>query len=107
LLASRTEDPRPVLLDEDAGEAERNLLEDSVCGFYWTEGLRGLGWAVDAVPTLKGGSGIGIPSPPAMWRKGLRIPLHTPDIRDAERLQGFPVDWTAVAPEQGRKGTRW
>ena len=38
-----------------------------MCGFYWTEGLRGLGWAVDAVPTLKGGSTIGIPSPPAIW----------------------------------------
>ena len=30
-------------------------------------GIRGLGWAVDAVPTLKGGSTIGIPSPPAIW----------------------------------------
>src|SRR3954454_8148112 len=56
LLASRTEDPRPLLLDEDAEPAEQPLLADSFCGFYWTEGLRGLGWAVDAVPTLKGGS---------------------------------------------------
>ena len=40
---------------------------DLWCGFYWTEGNRGLGWAVDAVPTLKGGSTIGIPSPPAIW----------------------------------------
>jgi DNA (cytosine-5)-methyltransferase 1 len=109
MLASREEDPRPVLFEEDAGPAEQPLRPDSVCGFYWTEGLRGLGWAVDAVPTLKGGSGIGIPSPPAMWRRGLHIPLHTPDIRDAERLQGFPADWTAAATDNGHRGhgVRW
>ena len=107
LLASMTEDPRPVLLDEDAGAAELPLRKNSVCGFYWTEGLRGLGWAVDAVPTLKGGSGIGIPSPPAMWWRRMKIPLRTPDIRDAERLQGFEADWTAAAHEAGSRGLRW
>jgi DNA (cytosine-5)-methyltransferase 1 len=106
LLASRTEDPRPVLLEEDAGEVDRPFQSDSVCGFYWTEGLRGLGWAVDAVPTLKGGSGVGIPSPPAMWMNWRSAPLRTPDIRDAERLQGFPADWTSVAAQAGR-GARW
>lgn len=106
LLASRTEDPRPVLFEEDAGEIDRLPQKDSVCGFYWTEGLRGLGWAVDAVPTLKGGSSIGIPSPPAMWLRRRKVPLRTPDIRDAERLQGFPADWTAIASEAGR-GARW
>jgi DNA (cytosine-5)-methyltransferase 1 len=107
LLASQTEDPRPVLFEEDAGEAHRVLLEDSICGFYWTEGLRGLGWAVDALPTLKGGSGLGIPSPPAMWKKSHLMPLHTPDIRDAERLQGFPADWTSAASEARGRGARW
>jgi DNA (cytosine-5)-methyltransferase 1 len=107
LLASRTEDPRPVLLDEDAGDVERPMLDDSVCGFYWTEGLRGLGWAVDAIPTLKGGSGLGIASPPAMWFRDHPLPLQTPDICDAERLQGFPADWTAVASEVGVRGSRW
>jgi DNA (cytosine-5)-methyltransferase 1 len=107
LLASRTEDPRPVLLSEDATPAEQPLREDSVCGFYWTEGLRGLGWAVDAIPTLKGGSGLGIPSPPAMWLRGESLPLHMPEIRDAERLQGFPVDWTVLAAENGGRGARW
>ena len=76
-------------------------------GFYWTEGLRGLGWGVSCVPTLKGGSGLGIPSPPAIWMPDGSI--VTPDIRDAERLQGFPVEWTA--PVDGlpgaRKGARW
>jgi DNA (cytosine-5)-methyltransferase 1 len=75
------------------------------CGFYWTEGIRGLGWAVDAVPTLKGGSTIGIPSPPAIvFPSGL---VATPDIRDAERLQGFPADWTKPAERVTKRGARW
>ena len=64
-------------------------------GFYWTEGVRGLGWAPDAIPTLKNGSTIGIASPPAIllpWGE-----VMTPDIRDAERLQGFAEDWTLPA----------
>jgi DNA (cytosine-5)-methyltransferase 1 len=75
------------------------------CGFYWTEGLRGLGWAVDAVPTLKGGSTIGIPSPPAILMPDGRV--VTPDIRDAERLQGFPSDWTKPAERIAKRGVRW
>ena len=111
LLASRRHDPRPVLFEEDAGEHEPILRDDSVFGFYWTEGLRGLGLAIDAVPTLKGGSGVGIPSAPAIWRRGLvdGPQLVTPDIRDAERLQGFNVDWTAPAVDDPsrRNGPRW
>lgn len=108
LLASRSEDPRPILLNQDHGEVEIVDRTGLSCGFYWTEGVRGLGWAVDAVPTLKGGSTIGIPSPPAIWRAGTRT-LVTPDLRDAERLQGFEANWTAVAdPSKGRKRTdRW
>ena len=44
LLASRTEDPRPVLFADDAGERSPDSLADDHHGFYWTEGLRGLGW---------------------------------------------------------------
>ena len=107
LLASRVHDPCTVLF---ADEGSRRPLPDEFevgCGFYWTEGIRGLGWAVDAVPTLKGGSTIGIPSPPA-----IRLPagegIVVPEIRDAERLQGFPSDWTLPAVEAGaRKGARW
>lgn len=108
MLASRSEDPRGVLLVDDEGEpAESQSLDGLACGFYWTEGLRGLGWAVDAVPTLKGGSTIGIPSPPGIWMPDGSI--VTPDLRDAERLQGFPADWTVAATGAGRarKGARW
>jgi DNA (cytosine-5)-methyltransferase 1 len=108
LLASRTEDPRQVLFGEDAGQPAYRHPEDVACGFYWTEGQRGLGWAVDAVPTLKGGSTIGIASPPAIWFPETGL-IATPDIRDAERLQGFPADWTAQADgdEHRSRTNRW
>ncbi len=110
LLASRTEDPRPILLNQNEEPNLPNSHENELgCGFYWTEGLRGLGWAIDAVPTLKGGSGLGIPSPPAIWAPG-SAQLMTPDIRDAERLQGFPVDWTITdeTTSDGRRNrNRW
>jgi DNA (cytosine-5)-methyltransferase 1 len=108
LLASRTEDPRAVLFADNEEPVVTPFKPGLWCGFYWTEGLRGLGWAVDAVPTLKGGSTIGIPSPPAIWnsRDGS---ITTPDIRDAERLQGFDADWTRPALDVGgvRRGHRW
>lgn len=108
LLASRTEDPRSALF---ADNATPRLPADPAlhaCGFYWTEGTRGLGWAVDAVPTLKGGSTIGVASPPAI-RLAHDRSLVTPSIEDAERLQGFPAGWTAPSVEDAgsRKGHRW
>jgi DNA (cytosine-5)-methyltransferase 1 len=107
MLASLTEDPRPLLLADQAPSNEQIDPTGHACGFYWTEGLKGLGWAVDAVPTLKGGSTIGIPSPPAVW--ALDDTIGTPHIEDAERLQGFPPHWTdpSVADPQRRNGPRW
>jgi DNA (cytosine-5)-methyltransferase 1 len=105
LLASTEVDPANVLLQDDAGPARGIETPSAAHGFYWTEGSRGLGWAVDAVPTLKGGSTIGIPSPPAVWLPDGRI--VTPEIRDAERLQGFDDDWTVHAGEVVRPSYRW
>jgi DNA (cytosine-5)-methyltransferase 1 len=108
LLASRTEDPRNVLFADDAIVRPDGDPEKYACGFYWTEGLRGLGWAVNAVPTLKGGSAIGIASPPAV-RMATDRSLQTPGVEDAERLQGFPAGWTepAVTDAGTRVGHRW
>lgn len=106
LLASSVADPGPLLFEQEAGEPPEQEYEGKANGFYWTEGLRGLGWAVDAVPTLKGGSTIGIPSGPGIWMPDGRI--VTPGIRAQERLQGFQSDWTlpGVLGER-RQGPRW
>ncbi len=108
LIAALDDDPRAVLLSDDAGEPETISSDDwrkHACGFYWTEGIRGLGWALNAVPTLKGGSTIGIPSPPAIvLPQGSVVKPH---IRDAERLQGFDAGWTEPAERVGRSGFRW
>lgn len=109
LLASATEDPRRVLFADDAGERPETDLEDDAFGFYWTEGRGGLGWAQDAVPTLKGGSAIGIPSPPAIWVPGApddRL-FVTPSIEDAEEMQGFARGWTDVLTTGRKNGPRW
>lgn len=113
LVASLYNDVRNVLFSENVAnipvdDSIGEIDEDTYYGFYWTEGKRGLGWTVNGVPTLKIGSRIGIPSPPAIW-----IPkddfFGTPDIRDAERLQGFSPDWTlpTMEREKARPGDRW
>jgi DNA (cytosine-5)-methyltransferase 1 len=107
MLASRTEDPRQVLFGDDAWPRDVGDPEQDPCGFYWTEGVRGLGWAVNAIPTIKGGSALGIASPPAV-----RLPsgeVVTPGVVDGERLQGFDSDWTAPATDAPgvRSGHRW
>lgn len=115
LVASKSNDVRPVLFSENINEENipvndsiGEIDENTYYGFYWTEGKRGLGWTPDGIPTLKIGSKIGIPSPPAIW-----IPhdnfFGTPDIEDAERLQGFSAGWTMPAMQlpKARIGDRW
>lgn len=105
-VASQEGSPETILLADDAPpRPRRTTLETHAHGFYWTEGTRGLGWAPDAVPTLKNGSTIGIPSPPAILMPDGSV--IQPDIRDAERLQGFSEDWTEAAGAVGRASFRW
>jgi DNA (cytosine-5)-methyltransferase 1 len=99
LMADHAQDPSK---EHDAPSTE--IDPDRLYGFYWTEGLRGLGWTRDAVPTIKGGSTIGIPSPPAIWDPSTGF-IGTPSIIDAERLQGFMGDWTEPA-EYVHQGAR-
>lgn len=99
-------DPATVLLSDDSPiERPQTALGTIAHGFYWTEGLRGLGWAVDAVPTLKNGSTIGIASPPAILMPDGRI--VKPGLRTGERLQGFDDGWTEPAESVGKKSLRW
>ena len=109
-LASLDLDPCSVLFADEDREPGDDYFRDDVFGFYWTEGHRGLGWARDAVPTLKNGSTIGIPSPPAIWNPAgpLDLRILTPSIEEAEQMQGFERGWTAPAAlASNRKGTRW
>lgn len=112
-LASLDTDPRDVLLaggtiPKDVDGKPSEISESLAYGFYWTEGSRGVGWTREGVPPIKGGSTIGIPSPPAVW-----VPRDdfagTISLRDAERLQGFPRDWTASVEGHPnlRKNSRW
>lgn len=106
-VASRGDiDPADILLVD---EAEPHILATDLSsrahGFYWTEGTRGVGWATDSIPTLKNGSTVGIPSPPAIMLPTGNV--ITPDIRDAERLQGFAEDWTLAASRSGKASLRW
>lgn len=103
VLASRDRDVKKLLFPND--RFTNPLPHGSAYGFYWTEGTTGLGWAEDAIPALKCGSGLGIPSPPAMWfpTKG----IFTPTIEDAEALQGFRRGWTQQLEEHGCGRRRW
>ncbi|HYC44841.1 MAG TPA: DNA (cytosine-5-)-methyltransferase [Burkholderiales bacterium] len=106
LVASVVGDPAAVLLADDRPlKRPPTNLKAYAHGFYWTEGLSGLGWAVDAVPTLKNGSTIGIASPPALLLPDGR--LVKPGIRTAEQLQGFESDWTEPAELVGKPSLRW
>lgn len=113
ILASRGDiDPGSVLFSKSVEPKFDDTIGDlepgHAYGFYWTEGKRGVGWARDAVPTIKGGSGLGIPSPPAVFDTRTQT-AGTPTIRDAERLQGFEADWTDVTYNDAplRLGHRW
>ena len=105
VLASLDADPARILLEGSDRDPPPTPQDPRMVGFYWTEGNRGLGWSPEAVPPLKGGSGIGIPSPPAIWNRSTGEFL-SPGIEDAERLQGFPVGWTAAAAELHRGARR-
>lgn len=106
LVAALDVDPADILLSQDMVPiAARTSLDTHAHGFYWTEGTRGLGWAKDAIPTLKNGSTVGIASPPAILLPSGEV--IKPNVCDAERLQGFEPDWTSPAEGVGRPSLRW
>lgn len=113
-LASNIMHPKDVLFpaEEDIHviieEKPGNVFEGvGAYGFYWTEGKIGIGWAKDSIPPLKCGSSLGLPSSPAIWDVNKSF-FGTPTVEDAERLQGFPENWTNVLKENGFKDNkRW
>lgn len=108
IVASLHNNPMDVLLSEDSNHTPSKItITDFTepCGFYWTEGKYALGLYQNGIPTLKVGSSIGIPSAPAIAFPNGNI--ASPDIRDAERFQGFPADWTKSAEEIAKPSSRW
>ena len=104
IVACQHGDPREILLVDNAPEnspvrAADVDIDAHAVGFYWSEGRGGLGLALDHVPPLKASN-----TPPAILFPDGR--LVTPNIRDAERLQAMPVDWTRPGEVGGASG-RW
>ena len=108
VLASKSHRPEARLLAEDVGERS-DYSNAEAWGFYWTEGRNGLGLVEGAIPTLKGGSTLGLPSAPAVWFPGAK-PGHRfvlPRVEDGEALQGFDRGWTSSAVVTGETDHRW
>ena len=106
IVAALDGDPRDVLLADDTGQRTWPAVDAArPVGFYWTEGRSGHGLTADAVPPLKTGSGIGIPSPPAVLLPDGRV--VTPPIEAVERFQGFPARWTSALRTERHGRNRW
>ena len=106
IVASQSCDPRDVLLADDAGATEWPTLNMTLpIGFYWTEGRTGHGLTADAIPPLKAGSTLAIPSPPAVLLPSGRV--VTPTIEALERFQGFPRGWTSMLRKKAARRHRW
>ena len=108
IVASLNHDPKNVILSGNSAKEQGVITSDNFmqpCGFYWTEGRYAIGLYQNAIPTLKVGSSIGIASPPAIAFPNGGIAC--PDIRDAERFEGFPVDWTKPAEDCAKPTARW
>jgi DNA (cytosine-5)-methyltransferase 1 len=113
LLASLIAKPEQIIFSDNYKQPDLDgkPSDDSQAksfGFYWTEGLRGLGWVREGVPPIKCGSTVGIASPPAIWLPAQDF-VGTLDIQDAERLQGFPAGWTDYSQHfpDARLSFRW
>lgn len=108
VVASLHNNPNDVLLSDSVDSAPGDVRSDAFdepCGFYWTEGKYALGLYQNGIPTLKCGSTIGIASPPAIaFPDGT---IGCPDIRDGEKFQGFPADWTKPAEKVAKPSARW
>ncbi len=61
--------------------------------FYSTGGTHGVNQHPEVSPAVKVGSGLGIPSPPAVAHA---MTVRRLTARECERLQGFPDDWTLI-----------
>ena len=106
IVAATDVDPRNILLADDA--PNQHWPAPSLAkpiGFFWTEGNSGHGLTGNAIPPLKAGSGLAIPSTPAVLLPNGRV--VTPPISVVERLQGFSPGWTNILMRNGMDRYRW
>lgn len=101
-VASLDTDPRTVLFADEtvSVESPKPSLKKPL-GFYWTEGRSGVGFTVDGIPPLKVGSGLGIPSAPAVLFSDGEV--LSPSLSGCELLQGFTPGWITASASRGDK----
>jgi len=106
IVATAVGDPRDVLLaDERIDRVFPSVALEYPIGFFWTEGRKGNGLTGNAIPPLKAGSGLGIPSSPAVLLPSGRVTMIPIEI--AEALQGFEPRWTRALDRVGSTRHRW
>jgi DNA (cytosine-5)-methyltransferase 1 len=87
IVASEDEATAMGLL-RDVGRRKVTVIDSPrASGFYWTAGLQGINFSVGYSPTLKVGSSLSIPSPPAIIYDDI---VRQISPKEALRLQGFP-----------------
>jgi DNA (cytosine-5)-methyltransferase 1 len=85
------------LLRELPPEVSGHVEEPIASGFYWTAGLQGINFSNGYSPTLKVGSSLSIPSPPAVFYGDT---VRTISPTEAVALQGFDwADFDGEAPK--------
>ena len=87
LIATQEREVATKLLRDVQMHPEAVRENPGVAGFYWTAGLQGINFSLGFSPTLKVGSSLSIPSPPAVYYKNVVRPLSP---GEALALQGFP-----------------
>lgn len=87
LVASQERETALKLLRDVRHRPDTVKAKPHVAGFYWTAGIQGINFSVGYSPTLKVGSSLSIPSPPALFYEDV---VRTVSPQEAIALQGFP-----------------
>lgn len=97
LVASQDRSASMALLRDTPKVKASSRKSPNVAAFYWTAGLQGINFSVGYSPTLKVGSALSIPSPPAVFYDDV---VRTISVREAIALQGFPQrPFNGLAPK--------
>lgn len=86
IVASRKKVTATRLFRDLPISATVDISQPEAAAFYWTAGLQGLNYSLGFSPTLKVGSSLSIPSPPAVFFDGC---VRTVTAEESIQLQGF------------------